>query len=372
MPISETGGIESDKKERIALEVIRVLFGCFSKFPSDASANENAPFHTAFLNAFTDKLKKPVAAPYLIGVGLNTTLAATFFENVAHILSDGDKREFTLGNSTQLFIASTQRNVISGIISDLKNNQRTPNCKLEDRELADAAVLATGETEIQAQDFTVDNFVEEENLIEAIELKSVRPNAGELRGEKQKILNAKAALRRKYPDKEVRFYFGFPFDPWSTDPTAYDKTRFIRNIIEGAKTLDPNEVLLADELWNKLSGKTSSMRQILDIINAIATPKFIEQYAFLSDQSNLEKNKDGYIALLEKWGLLREKRIVENIEQIRSACTGNKRGLRQLNNWVFNNKGEYNIARCSTLTEMVPSLLVQVALPDPPPDNDAR
>lgn len=369
MRMSEIGEIEPDKKERIALEVIRVLFRCFSNYPPSASTDGNAPFHTNFLNTFTNKLEKPAADPNSISLGLTTILGQSFFENVAHILSDGGKREFTSGTGTQLFITSGQRNVMGRIISDLKNNQRTPNYRLEDKELAAASVFVKGETIIQAQDFTVDNFVEEDSLIEAIELKSVRPNAGELRGEKQKILNAKAALRRKYPDKEVRFYFGFPFDPWSADPTGYDKTRFIRNIVEGAKTLDPNEVLLADELWNKLSGKTHTMRQILDIINAIATPEFIEQYALLRDQSNLEKDKDKYLVLLEKWGLLREKKIVENIEKIRSACEGNKRGLRQLNNWVFNDKGEYNVGRCSKLTEMVPSLLVRAVLPDTPLDD---
>lgn len=75
-----------DKIERISLEVIKVLFVRFEKFPEDASNNRNAPFYTAFLKAFADKFQDKVSdMPFFISLsswlhGLNTTLGLTFLK----------------------------------------------------------------------------------------------------------------------------------------------------------------------------------------------------------------------------------------------------------------------------------------------------
>ncbi|MDB5227805.1 MAG: Type site-specific deoxyribonuclease [Bacteroidota bacterium] len=88
-------------KEKISIEVIKVLVTRFESFPEDASGNRNAPFHAAFLNAFADKLDGKVPdTPFFISMsswlhGLNTTLGQVFFEKVAHHLSNGEKREYT-------------------------------------------------------------------------------------------------------------------------------------------------------------------------------------------------------------------------------------------------------------------------------------
>ena len=86
-------------KEKIAFEVIRTLISRFESFPNDSTSNRNAPFHEAFLNAFKDKLEEKVSdIPFIISLsswmhGLNTTLGQQFFENVAHIVSNGTKRD---------------------------------------------------------------------------------------------------------------------------------------------------------------------------------------------------------------------------------------------------------------------------------------
>ena len=59
--------ITYEKKELISLEVIKTLKSRFEKFPEDSLSNRNAPFHEAFLNAFSDKLKDNFEdAPYFI------------------------------------------------------------------------------------------------------------------------------------------------------------------------------------------------------------------------------------------------------------------------------------------------------------------
>ena len=123
------------KIQPIALEVIRVLKTRFDNFPEDTQSNRNAPFHEAFLNAFKDKIEKYVDnVPYFISLaswlhGLNTTLGQSFFENVAHILSNGEKRTFK-----SCKITAKQQNAILEIITDLKNGQREPNLDEENEE----------------------------------------------------------------------------------------------------------------------------------------------------------------------------------------------------------------------------------------------
>ncbi|RUM42505.1 MAG: TdeIII family type II restriction endonuclease, partial [Desulfurobacterium sp.] len=196
-----------EKSQAISLEVVRVLKARFDSFPEDAESNRNAPFHEAFLNAFRDKLEKHIDnVPYFISLsswlhGLNTTLGQSFFEEVANILCDGEKQTFKDCEYTE-----QQEKIISELITDLKNGRRKPNLNEENRQIFGAT---QGKLK-PAPKFTADVCIITNDYVEAIELKSVRPNAGEMRGEKLKILSAKACLKNMFPDKEIRYFIGFP------------------------------------------------------------------------------------------------------------------------------------------------------------------
>jgi len=259
-------------QEEISLAVIKVLLSRFESFPEDGTKNRNAPFHEAFLNAFSDKLEnKTPNIPYLISLsswlhGLSTSLGQSFFERAAHVLSNGEKKEFTNTQHSLLQIKTRQNEIINEIITDLQNGTKKPSLAREHELLMRAS--RQGEF-TDANNFTADVFFENDTEIVAIELKTVKPNAGIMRGEKQKILKAKAALLLKYPDKEINFYIGFPFDPNSKTHTGYDKNHFLKTIVDGEKYFATDEVFLANELWAFLSGEETAMQQILDIINVI-------------------------------------------------------------------------------------------------------
>jgi hypothetical protein len=113
----------------------------FESFPEDASNNSNAPFHEAFLNAFSNKIAGRVSdTPFFIRMvkwlhGLNTTLGQSFFEKVSHILCNGEKREYTskmLGNCN---ITQEQKNVVNQIITDLSTSVESPNLISENAQL---------------------------------------------------------------------------------------------------------------------------------------------------------------------------------------------------------------------------------------------
>lgn len=298
--------LDTDKVIRISEVVIRILYRRFDNFPEDANKNRNAPFHKAFLNAFSDKLEDFVTnIPYFISLsswlhGLNTTLGQTFFESVSHILSDGSKREYTSKRSGNLLISQYQKQAISEIITDLSNGNEKPNLERENRLLFNNKDVA----DTDSLGFSADVFIEEEDEIIAIELKAVRPNSGEVRGEKQKILEGKAALSRLFPDKEIKFFIGFPFDPTNEGyDTKYNKKRFMSSIINMQKYFAEEEVLLSAELWDYLSGEKNTMEQILTIINSIATTEFMEIYEYVNNNDN--RNTDKYKLYLQTWNMYR-------------------------------------------------------------------
>ena len=234
--------IPDTKTEKIAWEVIKTLAIRFKKFPKDASQNRNAPFHKAFLNAFADKLEGKVPdIPFFISLsswlhGLNTTLGQSFFENVAHALSDSEKKDFISNNNFLLQVTDSQKSTIADIITELKNGTREPSLDREDTLLF--STMGQGNI-TPANNFTADVFIEDDTNIIAIELKTVKPNSGEMRGEKQKILEAKATLFQIFPGKRIKYYMGFPFDPTSDTPLGFDKIRFMDSIIGGTKYFAP-------------------------------------------------------------------------------------------------------------------------------------
>lgn len=254
---------------RIEEEAKKIITGRIKKFPNETTKIRNAPFHEAFLECFEKSLKPfKLETPYLVALaswlhGLNTSLGSSF-ETFAHILSGGYKRNFT--KSFTLKVKKGQANNIEEIIRDLKSDKYTPDYVREDRLIY---TINQEDSETDALAFTADNYLERDNMIEAIELKSVRPNSGEGRGEKQKILYGKAAFKLQSQDKDIKFFIGFPFDPTSENPIGYDKERFFNYLIEFKKFFDPREVLIGPELWDHLSGSEKTMEEVLDIIRKV-------------------------------------------------------------------------------------------------------
>lgn len=329
-------------KEKIAWEVIRVLVTRFESFPEDASTNRNAPFHEAFLNAFEDDFDGKVSdVSFFITLsswlqGLNTTLGQTFFENIAQILCDGEKREYTSKKLGNLKISRDQKSSINNIMTELSNSVSEPDIESEDKKLKE---MSKDEDLVNSIDFSADVYFEDDEKIVAIELKSVKPNSGEMRGEKHKILEGKAALSQKFNDKKVYFYIGFPFDPTSDESTTYNKTRFLGSIINMTKYFDPDETLVSSELWNYLSGEEKTMEEILKIINEIATKEFTAKYKKLNN--GIERDSKEYLSILEEWHLFSEVELCKNHALLSDKVKRDKKLTKIFNKNCFDSKGKY-------------------------------
>lgn len=303
--------------------------------------------------AFADRIgQSNIDVKQLIGLsswmhGLNTALGQTFFENVAQILTNGEKREWTSKKLGNLKISSAQKNVINALMTDLSNSNRLPNLKQENE-----MILETEDGElVEAMDFSADVFFQSKTDVIAIELKTVQPNSGEFKGEKRKILEGKAALHRKYPKKNVNFYIGFPFDRTvdteKENPCSSDKQRFMEANINCTKFFAPEEVLLADELWDSLSGKDNTMQDILSIINSIAKPDFEAKVQKIMDIGS--QDKEEILLLLKDWYLYSEIDLLNNDDKLRDLVSDNTSTFSLLTANGFNGKGQYNWDRYATL-----------------------
>jgi len=324
------------KKEKIALEVIKTVKSQFDNLPERVSDNRNSPFHEAFLKAFqieeyvTNKLDKTIKR---------------FFENIALILCDGEKREFD-----DLLINPSQQSSVNEIMISLKNKKRHPSLIRENELLFNNL----GHSSLNIQNFTADVYFEDDEKIVAVELKTVKPNSGIFNKEKEKILNAKAGLKNKFSEKEVFFYLGFPFDPLDKEKCGSDKNRFFDYGIDFKKFFDPGEVLLANELWDFLSEEKNTMQAILDIINSISMPDFMEKFNFINASNNFHKNSERYKEILNEWFLFRELKVVENIPLIINRSESGKNIKRLLKQSLFDKKGKYRENRINTLIWELP------------------
>lgn len=345
-------------KEKISLEVIKVLINPSDTFSADASSNYNSPFHDAIFDSFNEKISNYSRLDVSLFISLsswvqriNANLGKSFFESIAHHLSNGFKKQYTAKKSGNLQITQTQKSNISQIITDLSSGAQKPSLERENELIF---IKDDGSELVNAIDFSADVFIEDDDSVTAIELKSVKPNSGEMRGEKQKILEGKAALYRQFPGKQINFYLGFPFDPTvnnQQDCCSYDKTRFFNSIINLDKSFAHNETLLSSELWDFLSDEQNTMQQILGIINAISTTNFLDKFRLINNRDNFAS--PAYQETLQEWSLISELNLVENDIRIKQAIQGNRNLTRIYNKLPFDNKGNYNFDRYITLTDLV-------------------
>lgn len=193
--------------EAIAQIVIQILYLRFQSFPEDSLGNRNAPFHEAFLKAFSDRFSNKVSdVQFFISLsswlhGLNTTLGQSFFEQVAHILSDGDKLEHTSKRAGNLKLSKKQKDTVNEIITSLSNSTYKPDLIRENK----AIFVGDAPIDVNAMDFSADVFYIEDTKITAIELKSVKPNSGEMKGKNTKSWKLKPPSTINIPIMKLSF-----------------------------------------------------------------------------------------------------------------------------------------------------------------------
>lgn len=327
----------------------------FKEKVENPTSGENNPFLETFLKAFEKKLKDKVSDRHELQKlaswlhGSSGALGVSFFEKIANGLCGGRKIK---SKDLDLKISKSQIAKIGKIIQELNDGRTKPNLKIENKRIFSCDKEELG----PIQEFTFDVFCENDSEIFAIELKTVKPNKGEGKSEKGKILRAKAALKNMYPTKRIRFYLGFPFDPYSSEKTGFDKDKFIKNTVDFNKFFDKKEILLAGELWEKLSGEKEMMTMLLEVIGKIATTNFETKFAMLLENNKKLKHdptaRENFKRQMDEWYLLRpkEKEFLERYADLTSEL---QKGLRRM---VFSNDGKFKNGNDGREKKLIPYL----------------
>ncbi|MFL6229225.1 MAG: TdeIII family type II restriction endonuclease [Pyrinomonadaceae bacterium] len=105
------------KKELIAIETIKVVSQQLREISETVNPRQLKEYSATFLDSLSED--------WLEGInlrswthGLNTSLGQSFFENVAHLLCNGTKKEFTSKKGSLLRLSQSQKLRIGKIITD--------------------------------------------------------------------------------------------------------------------------------------------------------------------------------------------------------------------------------------------------------------
>lgn len=338
--------MHNNTKEKIACLIIEMIIKRHNDYSNFEMKENFSVFQKVFIDNYSILIRKDEKYCFQdindcskISF-LNNIVDNTFFERTAQILCDGEKRKFK-----ELTITASQQAVISEIISSLKNKKSEPNLKQENKNI----FYRTGKSNISIPNFDADVYYEDSKNIVLIEIKTVKPNSGIFKVEKEKILLAKAALKNLYPAKNIYFYIAFPFDPLNDVKSGHDKARFFNYSVDFKKFFDSDEVLLADEFWNFLSNGKETMNEILGIINSISKPDFMSNYNFINEPQNLDSDLNHYKELLIQWNLYRELETVNNRKSLIQKSKKDKKIEKLLNQNLFDTEGIYKVDRINTL-----------------------
>jgi hypothetical protein len=116
------------------------------------------------------------------------------------------------------------------------------------------------------------------------------------------------------------------------------------------KYFGTNESLVANELWDLLSGEQNTMEEILAIINSISTTSFLEKFQFLSDGAN--RIKPAYLLQLTEWHLYSEIELIKNNATIIRKIANNKVLTRIYNKNSLDSKGNFSWDRYNDLRQL--------------------
>jgi hypothetical protein len=124
------------------------------------------------------------------------------------------------------------------------------------------------------------------------------------------------------------------------------------SIVGGKKYFHPSEILLGEELWDKLSGVENTMEEILKIINSISNVDFMKKYDYLVSFSN--RDTEEYKQILREWNMFSDLELLRNDDVILEKIGEIRNLKRTYNRQIFRN-GRYDYDRRDTLKNLVES-----------------
>ena len=333
--------LSTNQQEKIAHEVIRVLYTSHLDSQFINSYIYSSPFHKTFLNMANSKVHDNLdeISQYAKIVawinGITDESMKSFYTQLMEILSDGIRRDFH-----SLFISRKQQDIIFKTIIQLNHGINNSVYPFEE----DEPFLHDGIYNIPIRFLSIDCCIEDNNEIKLFDIVSSNPVSINYEEKKEKLLCLKAGLGNKYPEKNISFHLGFPYASFFSGAKDNDKKNFIKNVPVCSKYFNSTELLYSDEFWDYLAEDKSTTLQISMIIEAIATLDFIEKYDFINDSQNRVRNRNQTLKILQDWSLYFDAEMLKNNTKIINRIAGDNRCMRRYNQPLFSS-GNYNIER---------------------------
>jgi len=219
-------------------KIIETIKTCLrAKFLNYKPETDNMPFHYRLLGR--DRM-----ALFSFIQSLNTTFGVSIYEPVAKELAKKKFKEahtqYELGN----IITEGAQNEIQKIMNDLSIGCDVD--KIEETERI-RKFAKTGK-ENRLKSVKVDLFLKStSNEVFMFDLKTVKPNKGDFVSYKRNMLEWLAIYFYQYPKVKANTIIAIPYNP-------YEPERYKRWTMKGMLDLK-NEVMVADEFWDFLSGE---------------------------------------------------------------------------------------------------------------------
>lgn len=221
------------------------------KFQNYKPEADSKPFQTRLLGQ--DRL-----ALYTFIHSLNTNFGTSVFEPVAKAIALKKFVNVEIQAKAPTSISLEAQRVIQDIMDDLISGSISPNKSEEINKLKKVAKIGN----VKKVKLTkIDIYLETEDKIYMIDLKSAKPNFGEFKGFKRTLLEWTAVKYFDNPDdKEIITMLAIPYNPY--EPELYN-----RWTMKGMIDID-NELKVADEFWDFIGGK-GTYKDLLDCFERI-------------------------------------------------------------------------------------------------------
>jgi REP element-mobilizing transposase RayT len=241
------------------------------KLANYSPETNNMPFHIRLLG-------KDRMALYSFIQSINTTLGTSIFEQVAAIIAKPHFRraihQYKDFNST---ISPESQATIQQIIDDLRAAKSKPE---KPKEIAKVLLVAQNGALIKVKRPRIDLFLEANDATEYyFDMKSAKPNIGEIVGYKRNLLEWVAIRGAIDPRPKIYTGLAIPYNPY--EPQPYDRWTF-----QGMFDL-PNEIKVADEFWDFLGGD-KTYEQLLSVFEKVGVdlrPEIDRRFASFASKS---------------------------------------------------------------------------------------
>lgn len=223
-------------KEQVKSRLFHTLRQKFSAYQPETSY---MPFHTRLLG-------KDRMALYSFIQSLNTNFGTSIFEPVAEELAkarfDIIKKQSSVGGN----ISKDAQSVIQDIMNALESGAQKPN---KDTEIAQILAKARSGEITKNKPTKVDLFLQKNDEIYLIDIKTAKPNKGGFKELKRTLLTWVACYAYENQGAKIHTLIAIPYNPYEPKP-------YQRWTMAGMLDLE-NELKVAKEFWDFVGGEGS-------------------------------------------------------------------------------------------------------------------